>query len=89
MWYWYVEIDFGMQKSDQFIINVMAVQSEIQDIYRELLTAEMFARQISGLSAHGTHMSLVGRMTGVQKKVGRTSQKVEKLCAKWINLLIF
>ncbi len=25
----------------------------------ELLTAEMFARQISGLSAHGMHMSLL------------------------------
>ncbi len=48
----------------------------------ELLTAEMFARQISGLSAHGTHMSLVGRMTGVQKKVGRTRQKVEKPCCR-------
>ncbi len=30
--YSYVEIDFGMQKTDQFIINGMAVHStEIQD----------------------------------------------------------
>ncbi len=43
-----------MQKTDQIIINGMAVQStEVQDT--EQLTAEMFARQISGLSAHGTH----------------------------------
>ncbi len=41
-----------MQKTDKFIINGMAVQSEIQDTY--LLTAEMIVRQISGLSAHGT-----------------------------------
>ncbi len=37
MWYSYVEIDFGVQKTAQFIINGMAVQStEIQDT--ELLT---------------------------------------------------
>ncbi len=43
-----------MQKTDKFIHNEMAVQStEIRDTY--LLTAEMFSRQISGLSAHGSH----------------------------------
>ncbi len=42
-----------MQKTDKFIINGMAVQSEVRDTY--LLTAEMFARQISGLSGHGMH----------------------------------
>ncbi len=54
-WYSYhnVGIDFGMQKTDKFIINGMAVQSEVRDTY--LLTAEMFARQISGLSGHGMH----------------------------------
>ncbi len=52
-WYAYVEIDFDMQKTDKFINNDMAVQSEIRDTY--LPTAEMFARQILGLSAHGTH----------------------------------
>ncbi len=47
-----------MQKTDQFISNGMAVQStEIQDI--ELLTAEMFARQISDLSAHGMYYTAV------------------------------
>ncbi len=50
--YSYVEIDFGLQKTDKFINNDMAVQSEIRDTYR---ATEMFARQISGLSAHGTH----------------------------------
>ncbi len=34
-------------------MNGVAVQSEIRDTY--LLPAEMFARRISGLSAHGTH----------------------------------
>ncbi len=34
VWYSYVKIDFGVQKSDQFIINDMAVQSEIRDMYR-------------------------------------------------------
>ncbi len=42
-----------MQKTYTFIINGMAVQSEVRDTY--LLTAEMFARQISGLSGHGMH----------------------------------
>jgi len=41
-WYSYVEIDFGVQKTDKFIINDMAVQSEMRDTY--LLTAEMFER---------------------------------------------
>ncbi len=42
-----------MQKTDKFINNDLAVKSEIRDTH--LLTAEMFARQISGLSTHGTH----------------------------------
>ncbi len=46
-------MNFGMQKTDKFINNDMAVQSEIRHTY--LLAAEMFARQISGLSAHGKH----------------------------------
>ncbi len=41
-----------MQKTDKFINNDLAVKSEIRDTH---LTAEMFARQISCLSAHGTH----------------------------------
>ncbi len=43
-WYSFVEIYFGMQKTDKFINNDMAVQSEIQDTY--LFIVEMFARQI-------------------------------------------
>ncbi len=30
-WYSYVDIDFGMQKTDTFINNDMDVQSEIRD----------------------------------------------------------
>ncbi len=39
-----------MQKTDSFIIN--GIQST--EIHRSI-TAEMFARKISGLSTHGTH----------------------------------
>ncbi len=60
--YSYVEIDFGLQKTDKFINNDMAVQSEIRDTYR---ATEMFARQISGLSAHGTHSAYSRTPAGV------------------------
>ncbi len=60
-----------MQKTDQFIINGMAVQvTEIRDT--ELLTAEMFARQISGLSAHGTHSAYS------RTPAGATAEECEK-----------
>ncbi len=58
-----------MQKTDQFMINDMAVQSEIRDTY--LLTAEMFARQISGLSARGTHSAYIRTPAGATNVTNR------------------
>ncbi len=49
-----------MQKTDKFKSNGMAVQ------LTEILTAEMFARQISGLSAHGSHSAYSAGATEFQ-----------------------
>ncbi len=44
-----------MQKTDKFIINGIGCSVDRDTGHIELLTAEMFARQISGPSTHGTY----------------------------------
>ncbi len=55
----------------------MAVQTEMRDTY--LLTAEMFAREVSGLSAHGTHSAYIRTPVGATDVTNSLNDSIIKI----------